>query len=258
MRTLVILASITCLALTSACASAGTATPVILEPASTITPITPTETPQNYDPAIYVDLFSYVDEYGSLAAAFESYEAQGYCENPFREGYPRLEDGQWQLFMKNSNDGNIILHEFITDEHVVMFTLSTSSWATSLAQFNHHYRIITQVGALISFDFQGDFVDCEVNEENMLIRDFVFSPTTNDFVFRKSEPGEPIGFIAPVLTIAYGEVYASEYVTGEILCDRHNRPGEDYVAYTLPGGDGRIYSWGRKNVCMYLTADWID
>ena len=230
-----------------------------VEPSATATILPPTETPLPYDPAIYVALQSYDDVYGSVAAAFENYEEKGYCENPFREGYPRYVDGQWHLFMKNSDSGNIIIHDILTgaDGQVVTFTISTSGYATSLENFSYDYRIITQYGALISLDLQGDFVHCEEDAENRLIRDFIFSPSTNDFVLRDTESGEPIGFLGPVLTIAYLDVYASEYVTGEILCDHAFPPGENYVAYTLPGGDGQVFTWGRKSLCMRLTADRI-
>ena len=254
--TLILLSSLILLA-------AGCAAPVPLPtptPTVTATSAPPTETPLPYDPAIYVELFSYEAEYGSLATVFEAYEQQGYCNNPFRAGYPRREGDTWVFAMRQSHEGNFIIHDILTgvDGQVVAFTLSTSNWSTSLDQFNRHYRIITHRGALISLDIQGDFIDCEIDAENMLIRDFIYSPSTNDFVFQKTEPGEPIGFIGPVLTIAYGDVYASEYVTGEVLCDRAYPKGKDYVAYSLPGSGGEVFSWGRESICMYLTADRVQ
>jgi hypothetical protein len=243
----------------SAAGCAAPLPPPTPTPQPSATPAPPTETPLPYDPEIYVELFSYEAEYGSLAAAFEDYEQRGYCTNPFREGYPRRDEaGNWLFVLRNSYEGSFILHDFMSgvDNQVVTFTLSASSGsATQLNQFPYHYRIITHRGALISFDIQGDTANCEIDAENRLIRDLIFSPSTNDFVFRKTEPGELIGFIGPVLTVGYGDVYVSEYVTGEVLCDRANPKGKDYVAYRLPGSDGEVFSWGRESLCMYLTAD---
>ena len=258
MRSLLLSFSAMLLLLTSACAASGPAVSATPVPSATVTSIPPTETPLPYDPDIYFELFSYEAEYGSLAAVFEDYEAKGYCTNPFQEGYPRRVDGNWVFLMKDPGEGNLIFHDILLGEQVVQFTISTSNWATALPQFNHHYRIITHRGALISLDMQGSFADCEMNEENVLIRDFLYSPTTDEFVFRKTPPGKPIGFIAPLLVNTYGDFEVSEYITPEDICERMSKPGQDYIAYRLPGGDGTVFTWGKQSLCMYLTADRVE
>jgi hypothetical protein len=229
----------------------------ILEPSRTPIIALPTSTSLPYDPSIYTELRSYTDGFGSLAGLFEFYEKEGYCDNPFKEGYPRMENGEWHFFQKNAHAGNFIIHDAAQDvaNNEQVFFISTSTSGRTLADFRNHYKITIPIGALVSFSIEGSFIHCLINENGDMVRDFLYSPSSNDFVYIESYNKPLIHHISPIITISGTSIAENNDIGFKQTCTTLSKPGQDYIAYSLPNGDGKVYSWGLKSDCMTITTE---
>jgi hypothetical protein len=229
-------------------------------PAPSLTPTLrmPTFTPPAIDRSIWKNLISYTEEYGSLTALFESYQHKGFCEYPFKQGYPRLENGDWLFYNPHESEGNIIIHRISqdVDQNEEIFSIDISRSKSVHGETHHIYIFTAPIGAIMLISINGDPTDC-ILDDNTFAREFLYSPTTNDFVYFEPDMYYPI-FRYPIVLISWNELYElyeDPEFTGMEICKDLSDPNEDYLSYILPNSDGSVYTWGQKSGCMTITIE---